>query len=159
MFLQGVFSNWQAALLQLGSLIIFGVYLRQRGAPHSRKLGTPRNPNPQGKSLWRGKKREWLRRNSLSLAFFSLFLLTFLLHLLSGAASYNQQRAYSHLPPLSVSAFFVSSTFWFSTFQTWQAEYMAIALYILLSVFLRQEGSPESKPVGAPNTATGNPNK
>ncbi len=157
MFLQGVFSNWQAALLQLGSLIIFGVYLRQRGAPHSRKPGTSQNTH--SKSLWRGKKRDWPRRNSLSLAFFALFLLAFLLHLLSGAADYNQQRAFSHEAPLSIAAFFVSAKFWFATFQTWQAEYMAIAVYILLSVFLRQEGSPESKPVGASNASTGETNK
>jgi Domain of unknown function (DUF6766) len=157
-FLQGVFSNWQAAILQLASLIIFGVYLHQRGAPHSRKsisLGHPEHKERR----WPAHKDAWVRRNSLSLVFVILFLAAFILHVFSGAAAYNQQRAYSHQPPLSTLAFFVSAKFWFSTFQTWQAEYMAIALYVLLSICLRQEGSPESKPVSAKNSDTGNPNK
>ena len=158
-FLQGVFSNWQAAILQLGSLIIFGVYLHQRGAPHSRKPGRFGHPKDSEKRTPAGSRLGWARRNSLSLVFVALFVVTFVLHLLSGAAAYNQQRAYSHQAPLSVAAFSVSAEFWFSTFQTWQAEYMAIALYVLLSIFLRQEGSPESKPVNAPNSDTGNPNK
>ncbi|MEO6966168.1 MAG: DUF6766 family protein [Acidobacteriaceae bacterium] len=158
-FLQGVFSNWQAAILQLASLIIFGVYLHQRGAPHSRKPGKFGHPKGSEKLPWRGSHLGWFRRNSLSFVFVALFVVAFILHLLSGAAAYNQELAYSHQVPLSVLAFFVSAKFWFTTFQTWQAEYMAIALYVLLSIFLRQEGSPESKPVGASNSDTGDPNK
>lgn len=157
-FLQGMFSNWQAAILQLASLIIFGVYLHQRGAPHSRKSISFGHPEHREKR-WPGDKHGWLRRNSLSLTFVVLFVAGFFLHLFSGAAAYNQQRAYSHQPPLSTLAFSTSAKFWFTTFQTWEAEYMAIALYILLSIFLRQEGSPESKPVEASNKDTGDPNK
>ena len=156
-FLQGVFSNWQAAILQLGSLIILGVYLHQRGAPHSRRSVQFGHPERKGKRFPPGDA--WIRRNSLSLVFFGLFVVAFWIHLVSGAAAYNQTRAYLHQPPLSVAAFSVSAKFWFSTFQTWQAEYMAIALYVLLSIFLRQEGSPESKPVESSNRETGNPNK
>lgn len=156
-FLQGVFSNWQAAILQLGSLIVFGVYLHQRGAPHSRRSVQFGHPERKEKRFPPGDA--WIRRNSLSLVFFGLFLVAFCFHLLSGAAAYNQTRAYSHQPPLSIAAFSVSAKFWFSTFQTWQAEYMAIALYVVLSIFLRQEGSPESKPVESSNRETGNPNK
>lgn len=156
-FLQGMFSNWQAAILQLASLIIFGVYLHQRGAPHSRKSIAFGHPEHKDKRFPPGDR--WLRRNSLSLVFVVLFVAAFLLHLFSGAAAYNQTRAYSHQPPLSVAAFSVSAKFWFSTFQTWEAEFMAIALYVLLSIVLRQEGSPESKPVESSNSDTGNPNK
>lgn len=156
-FLQGMFSNWQAAILQLASLIIFGVYLHQRGAPHSRKSIAFGHPEHKDKRFPPGDS--WLRRNSLSLVFVVLFVAAFLLHLFSGAAAYNQTRAYSHQPPLSVAAFSVSAKFWFSTFQTWEAEFMAIALYVLLSIVLRQEGSPESKPVESSNSDTGNPNK
>ena len=193
-FLQAVFSNWQAAILQLGSLIIFGVYLRQRGAPHSRQLqpfrpkddasanaaqtgrraesqSHKRSPRPgtaeksQNSSMRSGKlpalakSGTWLHRNSLSMTFVLLFLGVFVLHLISGAAAYNQQLAYLHQPGLSAARFFFSSQFWFATLQTWEAEYMAIALYILLSVYLRQEGSPESKPVEASDSETGHANK
>ena len=164
-FLQGVFSNWQAAILQLGSLVLFSVFLRERGAAHSLDPNKPhKKPGPRW-SLSRsgvrasGKERGWLYRNSLSIAFAILFLATFVLHLLSGAASYNEQRALSHRGPLSVPAYFVSSRFWFTTLQTWEAEYMAIALYIFLTIFLRQEGSPESKRVEAKDSDTGDTNK
>ena len=184
-FLQGMFANWQAAILQLGSLIIFGIFLRERGAAHSIEPGKPVKPGKTARrSLWpresakhraemdksaktsgkskkapSGKIAFWIYCNSLSLAFMLLFLVTFVLHLLSGAAAYNEQRALTHQTPLSIGAFFVSSKFWFSTFQTWEAEYMAIALFIFLTVFLRQEGSPESKPVGTSNATTGETNK
>lgn len=152
-FLEGVFSNWQAALLQLGSLIVLGIFLRQRGAPHSRKsaaLGAPRRRRPLS-----GRARHWVWRNSLSLAFFGLFLGAFLLHLWAGTGAYNRDQAFLHQPQLSVAAYFISPQFWFSTFQTWQAEYIAIALYVVLSIFLRQQGSPESKPESAPDAETG----
>ncbi|HUY80167.1 MAG TPA: DUF6766 family protein [Acidobacteriaceae bacterium] len=164
-FLQGVFANWQAAILQLGSLILFSVFLRARGAAHSIDPDKPREKTRSRWSLGRsrtrasGKTASWLYRNSLSIAFTVLFFAAFILHLLSGAAAYNEQLALSHRPPLSVAAFFVSSQFWFSTLQTWEAEYMAIALYIFLTIFLRQEGSPESKPVEAKDSDTGKANK
>ena len=151
-FLQGVFSNWQAALLQLGSLIVFGIFLHQRGAPHSRT--TERSGEDE-----RGPKASWLRRNSLSVTFGVLFVLAFAAHLFSGAAQWNQEQALVHQPGMTVLAFAGSAKFWFSTFQTWEAEYMAIALYVLLSVVLRQEGSPESKPSESGDEETGIANK
>ncbi|HTV04719.1 MAG TPA: DUF6766 family protein [Acidobacteriaceae bacterium] len=161
-FLQGVFANWQAAILQLGSLIIFSVFLRARGAAHSidpKKRGHAGRSSTHSKKTASGWRAGWVYRNSLSLAFVALFLVTFVLHLYSGAAAYNEQRALTHQAPLTVAAFSVSSKFWFSTLQTWEAEYMAIALYIFLTIFLRQEGSPESKRVDAKDTDTGKTNE
>ena len=169
-FLQGMFSNWQAAILQLASLIIFGVFLRQRGAPHSmqpnqpagssEKEGGKAGRNTKMSRRAQGAKRgNWFQRNSLSLAFCLLFGAAFVLHLTSGAKAYNEQQALEHQPALTVNEFLGSSKFWFTTLQTWEAEYMAIALYIFLSIFLRQEGSPESKPVDAPDSETGGPNE
>jgi hypothetical protein len=155
-FLQGMFANWQAAILQLGALIIFGVFLRERGAAHSLKPGRAAKKSRRTAS---GKRADWFYRNSLSLAFVLLFLVTFVLHVLSGTSAYNEQLALLHRPPLSVIAFFVSPKFWFSTLQTWEAEFMAIALYIFLTIFLRQEGSPESKPVAAKDSDTGKTNE
>ena len=180
-FLQGMFANWQAAILQLGSLIIFGIFLRQRGAAHSLKPGSSgatrkrplhafremRRSTPKGSTRTSPRKAHdspdrrgnWLRDNSLSIAFALLFFITFLLHLFSGEASFNHQRAFNHQSALTAAQFFVSSKFWFITLQTWEAEYMAIALYIFLSIFLRQKGSPESKPVDSPDSETGETNK
>jgi hypothetical protein len=152
-FLDGIFVNWQAAILQLASLIIFGMFLVQRGATHSRKLG--RRQREKLKGSFAHKTVQWIYDHSLSLAFLVLFLLSFSLHAIFGAAFYNDQRALSGQPPLSIGEFVVSARFWFQNFQTWQAEYFAIAAYILLSIVLRQEGSPESKPVSSSDDDTG----
>ena len=48
-----------------------------------------------------------------------------------------------------------SSQFWFESFQNWQSEFLAIAAMVVLSIHLRQRGSPESKPVDAPHSQTG----
>ena len=151
-FLEGVFENWQAAILQLASLILFGVFLTQRGAAHSCKPGE-RAPH---KHLSRPKQiRRWLFAHSLSIALLLLFAAFFTLHLFAGSAADRGQRILQHQPPLTTAAFAVSSQFWFSTFQTWQAEYFAIALYVVLTIFLRQDNSPESKPVNASDKETG----
>ena len=153
-FLDGIFSNWQAAVLQLAVLISFGAVLRQKGAPHSRKTrGSHR------KASWkfglRPSVHEWLYANSLSLAFLAIFVATFILHGVFGQWKYNENQALRHLPPISFSSYTASSSFWFSVLQCWEAEFAVIGLYIVLSVFLRQEDSPESKPVGASNEETG----
>src|SRR5581483_8978780 len=158
-FLDGIFSNWQAAILQLAVLISFGSVLRQKGAPHSRKNASTGRRKSSWKLSLRPTLHGWLYANSLSLAFLVIFFVTFLLHGLFGQWKYNEDQALRHLPPISFSSYSVSSSFWSSVFQCWEAEFFAIGLYIVLSVFLRQENSPESKPVGASNEQTGGANE
>jgi hypothetical protein len=168
-FLQGVFSNWQAAILQLGTLILFGTYLRQKGAPHSKKEGREGTRHTQAPKQDDGAEKEgrpaepgtgqttdrsWFQRNSLSATFFCLFAVVFVLHFFSGLKAYDEQQADAHQPLLSAMQFAGSAKFWFLTLQTWEAEFMAVALYVVLSVYLRQEGSPESKPVEASDDET-----
>jgi hypothetical protein len=88
-----------------------------------------------------------------------MFLAVFLLHILFGAWKHNEDQALQHLPPDSLRAYAVSSEFWFSVFQCWEAEFASIGIYIVLSIFLRQENSPESKPVGASDAQTGGANE
>lgn len=162
-FLEGMFANWQAALLQLGALILFAVFLRTKGAPHSirpEKSAKQQKAEERRKQKSRPKRaKSWIYRNSLSLAFMGLFLVCFVLDLLAATSAYNEQGALTHRAPVSVAAYLASSRFWFQTFQTWEAEFMAIGLYVALSIFLRQEGSPESKPVASKNDTTGKTNE
>ena len=158
-FLDGMLSNWQAAILQLAVLIAFSSVLRQKGAAHSRKTQPPSHRKVDCKLSLRPTAREWLYANSLSLAFFGMFVVTFLLHGLFGEWKYNENQALRHLAPISFGAYAVSSSFWFSVFQCWEAEFWAIGAYIILSIFLRQENSPESKPVGSSNEQTGGVNE
>jgi len=154
-FLEGLASNWQAAVLQLGSLILFSSFLYQRGSPHSRD---PR------KAKLKDRKRQaggfvWFYRNSLFLAFLLLFALALALHLVVGAEAYNEERGLAGQSPISITAFLLSAKFWSTTLQTWQAEYLVIVIYLVLSVFLRQQDSAESKPVESSNETTGEANE
>jgi hypothetical protein len=158
-FLDGIFSNWQAAILQLAVLIAFGSVLRQKGAAHSRKANGPTHRTLDWKLGPRRTLREWLYANSLSLAFIAMFVLTFMLHLRFGELKYNEDQALRHLSPISLASYAGSASFWFSVFQCWEAEFFAIGIYIILSIFLRQESSSESKPVSASNEQTGEANE
>ena len=158
-FLDGILSNWQAAILQLAVLIAFSSVLHQKGAAHSRKTQATSHRKIDWKLSLRPTVSEWLYANSLSLAFFGMFVVTFLLHGLFGEWKYNENQMLRHLAPISFSSYTASSSFWFSVFQCWEAEFWAIGTYIILSIFLRQENSPELKPVDASNEQTGGVNE
>ena len=158
-FLDGMLSNWQAAVLQLAVLISFGSVLRQRGAVHSRKTNARDHRTLKWKLGSRSSIGEWLYANSLSLAFFGMFIITFALHATFGDWKYNEDQALQHLSATPLLHYVSSSSFWFSVFQCWEAEFLAIAVYIILSIFLRQENSSESKPVGASDKQTGGANE
>ncbi|HEU5352587.1 MAG TPA: DUF6766 family protein [Terracidiphilus sp.] len=153
-FLDGIFTNWQAALLQLGCLVLFGVKLRERGAAHSLTIRSL----PRKRSHQKGPRRSWVYRNSLTLAFAALFVVSFAAHLAFGAMDYSARMQMIHRPSISTFSYGLSSGFWFSNMQTWEAEFAAIAIYVVFSIYLRQQGSPESKPVESSNAVTGKTN-
>jgi len=155
-FWDGLASNWQAAVLQLGSLIVFSRFLYQRGAPHSLDPHKSKGKQKRHAERW---LFTWAYHNSLSLMFLLLFVLSFALHVFTGASAYNAERALVGQPPISITSFLLSAKFRSITLQTWQAEYLVIALYVVLTIFLRQEDSPESKPVKASDETTGEANK
>ena len=151
-FLEGIFVNWQAAILQLVSLILFAEFLWQKGAPHSRK----------GKKKSRGRARSrssWIYRNSFLLAFLLLFSLSFLGHLFAASWVYNETQRWIGQRPLPVAAYLRSADFWARTLQTWEAEFVVLGIFLVLSIFLRQEGSAESKPVESGDAETGTTNQ
>jgi hypothetical protein len=98
-----------------------------------------------------------LYENSLSLAFLLFFLISITMHAVSGASVYNEEQVEHGQPEqLSVLQYAGTSRFWFESLQNWQSEFLAIAAMVILSIFLRQRGSPESKPVDSPHDQTGN---
>ncbi len=171
-FAEATFENWESEFLQMGMFVFLTAFLVQRGSAESKK---PDDDEGEGKEEaeaaeeeeanrggddvpWPVKRGGWVLKiyeNSLSLAFFLLFLITFTLHALGGAAEYNAEQAAHGAAPLSTLAFLTTSTFWFQSFQNWQSEFLAVLAMVLLSIFLRQKGSPESKPVAKPHGATG----
>jgi hypothetical protein len=162
-FIEAVFENWESEFLQMGALVVLTIWLRQKGAPDSKKLQKEPVDTSSRSSIitsggWgdRAKAlRHMLYANSLSLALAALFLISFVLHAFSGVSAYNEEAALHHEPLLSFWGYLTSARFWFESFQNWQSEFVAVGLLIVLSIYLRQRGSPESKPVGAPHSQTG----
>ena len=145
-FLEGLASNWQAAFLQLASLVAFSGLLYQRGAAHSRD---PDKPKGERESRRLAARFHWIYRNSLFLALFVLTIVSFALHAVFGRDAYNEDRMLTGHEPVSFSVYLTSAKFWASNLQTWQAEYLAIALFVIFSIYFRQQDSAESKPVDA----------
>jgi len=150
-FLDGVFTNWQAAILQLAALIIFGGVLHQKGASHSRR---PEGDSPE-KRREEGAGATWVYRHSLSITFTLYFIGSFAAHVVFGGWSYNETRALTGQPPVQVGDYLLTGTFWNKTCQTWEAEFFAIGLFLVSSIFLREQASAVSKPVHSGNQETG----
>lgn len=163
-FIEAIFENWESEFLQMGALVVLTIWLVQKGSADSKKL---RGDNPVDTSsrysiihasTWRTRKKALGRMvytNSLSIALFALFFISFLLHALSGTAAANEEALLHGEETVSVLQYVSSPQFWFESFQNWQSEFLAVGMLLVLSIFLRQRGSPESKPVGDPNAKTG----
>ena len=163
-FVEAVFENWESEFLQMGSYVLLTAYLVQRGSPESKPVDQtdraedypekagPDSPKPARKH----GPANVVYRNSLSIALFGLFALSFVLHLLGGTAEFNEQQALaSGAAPISPFAFLGTSDFWFQSMQNWQSEFLAVGCLIVLSIVLRQHGSPQSKPVTKSHAHTG----
>lgn len=92
---------------------------------------------------------------SLGLVMGALFLLSWLAQSVAGTAAYNEEQLRGLQAPVSWAQYLTCADFWNRTLQNWQSELLAVASMVVLSIYLRQRGSPESKPVGAAHTATG----
>ncbi|MCW1912960.1 hypothetical protein OJ996_05220 [Luteolibacter sp. GHJ8] len=150
-FWQATGENWESEFLQMGFYVILTTFLFQRGSAES---NDPEEADLLARQR-RRKRRTWLYRNSLSLAFLALFGGAFFIHALGGLEEENQERGEHGQPPESLAEFISGSEFWFQSFQNWQSEFLAVLSIVVLSIFLRQDGSPESKDVEDPNSKTG----
>jgi len=163
-FVEATFENWESEFLQMGVYVLFTAWLIQKGSPESKNPegeesdADPRaerdNPDAPG-PVRRGGLALTLYEHSLSIALLALFLLSFVLHALGGHAEYNQQQLEHGQAAVSLWGFVTSSEFWFQSMQNWQSEFLAVGALAVLGIFLRQRGSPESKPVAAPHAQTG----
>ena len=153
-FWQATGENWESEFLQMGAYVVLTCFLYQKGSAESRD---PEKPEEDGsaKSAPSAKKPGFLRRNSLSLAFLTLFALSFALHAAGGLKEANEELAEHGEPEQTMGEFLGSAEFWFQSFQNWQSEFLAVLSIVVLSIFLRQHGSPESKEVDSPHSATG----
>ena len=165
-FGETIFENWESEFLQMAFYVILTVFLYQKGSAESKRHdGTdkveedpvvhrddPGVPGPVRAGGWRLS----LYRNSLSLALIALFLVSFLGHAWAGARKHTEERRqHGSTEQTTMSSYMAMPQFWYESFQNWQSEFLAVLAIVVLSVRLRQWGSPESKPVHASHDDTG----
>jgi hypothetical protein len=162
-FVVDVAENWQSEYLQFFLFIFATIWLVQAGSPESKKPGDEgpdsdaqqlvgehaRPDSPRWASV--GGWRQVLYSNSLLIVMGTIFLLSWLAQSIAGTVVYNQEQAEHGLPSIAWSGYVVSADFWNRTLQNWQSEFLAVGTMVALSIYLRQRGSSESKPVGAPH--------
>jgi hypothetical protein len=165
-FAVDVAENWQSEYLQFFLYVFATVWLLQRGSPESKPAGRLGRESDRDQLVGKYADRrspKWARAGGLRTAVFSrslglvmggLFVFSWLAQSVAGMSAYNAQQLSDFGDPLTWFAYLGSADFWNRTLQNWQSEFLAIGSMAVFSVFLRQRGSPESKPVGAAHTTT-----
>ena len=166
-FAVDVAENWQSEYLQFLLYILLTVWLIQRGSPESKKAEEAGGEDDKKQKLGRHSSPQsprWARAggwrtavysNSLGLVMGLFFLGSWGAQLVAGTSAYNSERIQNLQAPISLGEYAFSANFWNRTLQNWQSEFLAVGSMVVLSIYLRQRGSPESKPVGSAHTATG----
>jgi hypothetical protein len=163
-FLSTVFENWESEFLQMSAYVLLTCFLFQKGSAESADPDEPpRDENVAAQArnksapaiLRRGPAARWLYANSLGLALLLLFIFSFLMHWRYSAAQAAEEAISHGATPLSTGQYLFDAQLWFESFQNWQSEFLATAVLIVLTIFLRQRESPESKAVAAPHGQTG----
>ena len=154
-FLSAVFENWESEFLQMSAYVMLTAILFQRGSAESVDPDGPKRPGDSlahapGKGIVR-----WLYAHSLGLALALLFAVSLVFHWLTSVSAANEEAVRLNQPTQTAFQYLADPQLWFESLQNWQSEFLSTAVLVALSIFLRFKGSPESKPVSAPNSETG----
>ena len=163
-FIESTAENWESEFLEMTFYILLTSFLYQRGSAESKSPDASEDSDPEpaaaakARPPWPVRRGGWvlkLYEHSLSTALLLLFLIAFAIHASGGVREYNESQVEHGRPPVTLLQFMGTPEFWFQSFQNWQSEFLGLGSMIVLSIFLRQRGSPESKPVEAPHSQTG----
>ncbi|MDR6820789.1 hypothetical protein J2X76_005989 [Neorhizobium sp. 2083] len=164
-FLSAIFENWESEFLQMSAYVMLTAILFQRGSAESKDPDEPasQDENPADRSddgdaptpVRKGGLLRIVYSYSLGIALAVLFFASFILHLRYSAIAANAEALQHGQPAEPILNHLASAQFWFESFQNWQSEFLSTAVIVVLSIFLRFRGSPESKPVAAPHSQTG----
>lgn len=162
-FIEATFENWESEFLQMGMYVVLTALLYQKGSSESKPLKkpAPQDADPREaatrNSPWAVRHGGWplaVYEHSLAIAFFALFFASWAFHALGGVSAFNEEQLQHGQSAISVWRYVTTAQFWFESMQNWQSEFIAVAAIIGLSIFLRQRGSAESKPVADPHRET-----
>jgi hypothetical protein len=163
-FIATVFENWESEFLQMSAYVLLTCFLFQKGSAESKDPDAPsRDTGLKGQGMKQGAPAplragaaaRGLYSNSLGLALLALFIGSFLMHWAFSAREAAAEAVGHGEVPLTMGDYLWDARLWFESFQNWQSEFLSTAVLIVLSIFLRQRESPESKPVAAPHSQTG----
>jgi len=164
-FGEAVFENWESEFLQMGAYVLLTVMLIERGSSESKDPDKHESVDEDPKAKKNAPDAPWavkrggiwltLYSHSLTIVLFALFFLSFALHVVTGAAEYSEEQIAHGAKAVTAIDYLTSSRLWFESFQNWQSEFLSVGVLIVLSIVLRQKGSPESKPVAASHQQTG----
>jgi hypothetical protein len=164
-FWEATGENWESEFLQMAAFVLLTVFLRQKGSAESKRIDViedvdldPRDhaTGPDVPSaVRRGGLILRLYEHSLGITFASLFVISVTIHAVGGVTHYNEEQQAHGQPRITLAEYVASSRFWFESFQNWQSEFLSLAGMVIGTIYLRQRGSAESKPVFAPHAETG----
>jgi hypothetical protein len=166
-FGNAVLENWQSEYLQFTLYVLLTVWFLQRGSPESKQLDEAGGESDEDQLIGEHARRDsplWAKTgglrtriysNSLVTAMVTVWVLSWLGQSLTGWSTYNSDQITHHQPEVNWLGYLGSADFWQATLQNWQSEFLAVGSMAVFSIYLRQRGSPESKPVGAPHGETG----
>ncbi|GAB2895582.1 DUF6766 family protein [Neomicrococcus lactis] len=165
-FVVDVAENWQSEFFQFFLFILATVWFVQRGSPESKKVGDegPGSDKDQligeyaqpDSPAWAKVRRWrlWVYSNSLLITMGAIFILSWLAQAIAGTTVYNSEQALHGESAITLGQYMLSADFWNRTLQNWQSELLAVGCMVAFSIYLRQRGSAESKPVGVPHDQT-----
>jgi hypothetical protein len=163
--LEAVFENGESEFLQMGLFVLLTMKLVQRGSSESKSPDEPHESDEDPRKHATDPGVPWAVRrggvvlkiyeHSLSIALLSLFAVSFLLHAITGRTKANEEALLRGEPTKTLLEFVTSAQFWYESLQNWQSEFLSVFMIIVLAIFLRERGSPQSKPVATPHLETG----
>jgi hypothetical protein len=164
-FYEATFENWESEFLQMGMYVVLTAFLFQKGSSESKPIDEPAPEDEDPRQAanraglpWPVRRGGWVLtvyESSLSGLFFLLLIASIIGHAIGGAKEYSDQELAHGGHAVTALQYLGTSQFWFESFQNWQSEFLAVAVIVAGSVYLRQRGSPESKPVAEPHHETG----
>jgi len=162
-FIEATFENWESEFLQMALFVLLSIFLYQKGSSESKDFDANedvnREPDPNRKGVpWPVQKGGIvlaIYKHSLTTSLLLFFLLAFVAHFYGSLKDVNEENLLNLKPTVSADEYFSDSRFWFESLQNWQSEFLSVFVLVILSIYLRQKGSPQSKPVDAPNEETG----